>query len=149
MKKTIISLSVMLLFGSQLFAQQLLSTAGGQQNKVSWSIGDLLTGGSTVSGVTVYQGFNAFELDVKTALSDVESTGINVFPNPVIDKLNINIEAGTVFSLSLTDLVGRTLISSTNQSGPVEVNLSQFDAGQYILKVYSAQFSKSTIIIKK
>ncbi len=139
----------MLLFGSPLFAQQLLSTAGSQQNNVSWSIGDLVAGGATVSGVTVYQGFNAFEIDVNTALSAVEATGISVYPNPVVDKLILNMEANVVFSFSLTDIVGRTILNSANHLGKSEIDLSKYDAGQYILKVFSAQFSKSTIIIKK
>lgn len=149
MNKIIIALSALLFSSANIYAQQLLTTAGSQQGDVSWSIGEMITEVGVVSDMSIYQGFNGVEVNVQTGLSDAPSYGLSVFPNPVIDKLIINIDADAGFTYRLTDLVGRVLVEGKARSERAEVDMSSYASGQYILQVYTTQFSKSTIILKK
>jgi len=148
MNKTITCVTILVLSAVQGYSQQLISTAGQQQNNVSWSIGELITEGSAVSGLKVFQGFNSPDIGIPNGLSDVTFSSIVAYPNPVIDKLFLKKTEGGSFSFTLTDVLGRVLLTKTVDTDQ-EIDLSHFDAGQYILKVYTNQFSKSTILIKK
>ena len=145
----IITCGIILLFSAaQGYSQQLISTAGQQQNNVSWSIGELITEENAVSGLIVYQGFNSPDVKTPNGLSDVTMSAIVAYPNPVIDKLFIKKAESGSFTYTLTDLVGRVLLTKTVDSDQ-EIDLSHYDAGQYILQLFTNQFSKSTILIKK
>lgn len=148
MNKILISITFILLSFTNGYSQQLICTAGAQQNNVSWSIGELVTNSGTTSEFIFNQGFNSFS-DVETSLSDIDmSSTIEVYPNPVIDKLFLKFTESNNYSYILTDIVGHVLLNNTVNSNQ-EIDLSNYKAGQYILRVYSNQFSKSTIIIKK
>jgi hypothetical protein len=148
MNKIITCITILVLSAGQSYSQQLISTAGQQQNNVSWSIGEMITDGGSVSGKKIYQGFNSPDIIAYTGLADVSMSSIVAYPNPVIDKLFLKKTESGSFSFTLTDLVGRVLLTKTVDTDQ-EIDLSHFDAGQYILKVYTNQFSKSTILIKK
>lgn len=149
MNKIIILLFVFFLSCVQSYSQQLFATAGSMQGNVSWSIGEIITDGGAVADWNIYQGFNGAEVNVSTGLSDAVPFGLSIFPNPVVDKLTLHMDTDSKFSFRLIDIVGRTLIDDKNCSGQLEIDMSKYASGQYILQVYSTQFSKSTIILKK
>lgn len=131
------------------FSQQLISTAGLQQNNVSWSVGELVTTEGSVSQLLVSQGFNSMsDTILVSGLSDVTLSAILVYPNPVVDKLYIKQTERGSYSYILTDIVGRVLINKTGDTNQ-EIDLSHYAKGQYILKITTSKFSKSTILIKK
>jgi hypothetical protein len=148
MNRIITCITILLLLAGQSFSQQLISTAGQQQNNVSWSIGEMITEGAPVSGMMILQGFNSPDSLVISGLSDVKLSTIVAYPNPVVGKLFLKHTESGLYSYSLTDIIGRVLINKTVDADQ-EIDLSHYDAGQYILKVYTNQFSKSTILIKK
>ena len=148
MNKINTCITILLFLAVLCFSQQLISTAGQQQNNVSWSIGELITEGASVSGIMVYQGFNTAVKSGTSGLSDVKISTIVAYPNPVIDKLYLKQTESDLYSYTLTDILGRVLLTKTTDSDQ-EIDMSQYNTGQYILKVYTNQFSKSTILIKK
>ncbi|MDP4240014.1 MAG: T9SS type A sorting domain-containing protein [Bacteroidota bacterium] len=148
MNKIFTCLLILLLSVTQGYSQQLITTAGAQQNNVSWSIGEMVTESGSVAGLMINQGFNGFENIIRTGISAVEIFTVQTYPNPVIDKLFLKFTDGNTYSYILTDIVGRVLLNKSVHLDQ-EIDLSHYDAGQYILKVNSNRFSKSTIIIKK
>lgn len=148
MNKILTCLLILLLSVTKSYSQQLISTAGAQQNNVSWSIGEVVTESGIVAGLMINQGFNGFENIMPTGISDIETFTIQTYPNPVIDKLFLKVSDGSTYSYILTDIIGRILLKKSVNSDQ-EIDLSHYDAGQYILKVNSNHLSKSTIIIKK
>ena len=149
MNKIITYITFLLLMAGSCFSQQLISTAGLQQNNVSWSIGELVTSEGSVSQLLVGQGFNSMsDTILVSGLSNVTLSAILVYPNPVVDKLYIKQTDGEPYSFILTDIVGRVLINKTGDTNQ-EIDLSHYAIGQYILKITTSKFSKSTILIKK
>ena len=148
MNKIYSCLAILLLLAGQSFSQQLISTAGQEQNNVSWSIGELATEASTASGLMVYQGFNCLDGSVVSGLSEISLSGLTAYPNPVIDKLFLKLSQEGLYSFTLSDILGRVLLKKATDSDQ-EIDLSHYEAGQYMLKVTSNQLSKTTIIIKK
>lgn len=148
MNKIYSCLAFVLLIAGQSFSQQLISTAGQEQNSVSWSIGELATEAGTTSGLMMYQGFNSLDGSVVSGLSEISLSGLAAYPNPVIDKLFLKLSQEGLYTYTLSDILGRVLHKKTADSDQ-EIDLSHYEAGQYMLKVISNQLSKSTIIIKK
>jgi hypothetical protein len=65
-------------------------------------------------------------------------TEIRVYPNPVDNLLHIR-DAGTIHELWLTDLTGREVYRSRPDNDAVDVPVTSFHSGIYLLSVQSAQ----------
>ena len=118
MNKIFTCLSIFLFSFTHGYSQQLFTTAGTQQNNVSWSIGEIVTESGTMSGVTISQGFNSYLNLLPTGISDITSSIIKAYPNPVIDKLFLKFTDGNSYSYTITDIVGRVLLNKTVQFRP-------------------------------
>jgi hypothetical protein len=70
-----------------------------------------------------------------------------VFPNPVEDKLNVNIDSAPgAFELKLLTLDGRILLSSKNEKC---IDFTEFSKGIYLLQVFTANNNYIQKIIKE
>jgi hypothetical protein len=75
---------------------------------------------------------------VITGVDDSEQSGINysVYPNPTTDLLNIKIQPSLVGSTySLTDLMGKTIITGKVMEENSVIDISGFAGGMYFLRV--------------
>ncbi len=73
------------------------------------------------------------------ALAEGEQGAIKVYPNPVVEKLNVDIPEGTSSSsLLLYDGNGRLVLSQTNVSTHNELDLSAQNKGNYFLVFQTA-----------
>lgn len=100
---------------------------------------------------------NMVDADGSSSLSEVKTitmeavSGIRVYPNPVINKLNIVADANNSFEqVALYDLQGRVIKRAT-LSGAQQLNwdLSQLAAGTYLLQCTGVQAEKGILIIKE
>lgn len=60
---------------------------------------------------------------------------LKVFPNPARDKLTISFGDCGTYHISLTDLMGRILLSTQREEKDLTIDLSEFKRGVYILQV--------------
>lgn len=73
---------------------------------------------------------------------------LQVFPNPVIDRLYIS-TAIPVNSIAIENLLGETLLGiQHNDSGRIEVNIKEFVPGIYFLKVNAGENNLTRKILK-
>ena len=72
----------------------------------------------------------------------LEDLAIKIYPNPVADNLIIEQETGTINSLSLTDLTGRTLRNFTLSGNRTTIDLSELSSGLYFLRTKSGAIGK-------
>jgi hypothetical protein len=75
------------------------------------------------------------------------NTGIQIFPNPTSDILNINLKNTTEGDIILYDLFGRIICINKLKGGNAFLNLSFLPAGTYILKIIL--INKTNPFIKK
>ena len=101
-------------------------------------------GGNNIylDNINIYQGSSSDELVV--GLSDIDATifsGLNLFPNPADDELNIqfSVETPQDVVFNVQDLTGKValsnLIKANSGSNHVFMNTSQLAAGVYFLEV--------------
>lgn len=130
------------------YSQEQICTAGMHQNNVSWSIGELVNESGSTGSMLVYQGFNKRSEGIISAVPEVINLNFSFYPNPVVNKLKLNFTDNNSYSWTLTDIVGRVIKTRTSCIDK-EIDMSDFDAGQYILKVTADSYNRSVIIIKK
>ncbi len=75
-----------------------------------------------------------------------ENNALKVFPNPAKDVLNVSFNASSGTTLTLTDIFGRTVYTSSVSAGAnnILVNTSDFSTGMYILNLVSENGSVSS-----
>jgi|GEM_PF-1539436 hypothetical protein len=75
---------------------------------------------------------------VDTAQSISLEHGLNVFPNPTQDKVNLtlsNLKDGEITEVIVTDMSGKTLYFQKNLQSQNEINMASFNNGNYFLRV--------------
>lgn len=101
-----------------------------------------------------YTGYNKFDycLIVGLAVStgELESSDFQVYPNPVIDQLNLSgMRPGEFQQIILSDLSGRILIQEDYNAGTFSMQLDQLSPGIYILSVKALYLTYKTKQIMK
>jgi hypothetical protein len=73
---------------------------------------------------------------------------INIYPNPVVENLYIELAGENVINVSLYDILGRKLnIFPQKRFNKMVLNVSGLKEGIYLLKVESPNFNQSTKIM--
>ncbi len=65
--------------------------------------------------------------------------GVNVFPNPVTDRLYIRSEAGIIYEANIYDMQGRKTGTGTGNAKEVEINFENFPPGIYVVEVETGE----------
>ncbi len=141
-----------------LLGQQIVSSAGAQAKgttvELSWTIGEpvieTISDGSTV----LTQGFHQSNLKV-TAINEISIPGIQlvVYPNPVSEKLNIELRKGEIENLAceLCNSEGKLMSITAFNILPGQINMESYSSGSYLLKISNKEGQPIQIfkIIKK
>jgi hypothetical protein len=85
--------------------------------------------------------------------SDLAKAGVDVFPNPTTDYININftIEIADDVSITLVDVTGKTLqnLSVDNNSSSIQLDVKDLPTGLYFLTIKGTDLDQIAKIIKK
>lgn len=131
-------------------AQQLVATAGEDSSIATWAIGEVISGHYQSDDCTVSQGILSYvDLISPVGIEDDEwQDGVAVWPNPVVDNINIRVsEYSSPIQISLYSVNG-TLVKQFLLSGSEDTfNLSSLVSGTYGMRL-SGENGK-TIVIKK
>ena len=140
--KNKILIALFMLIAAGVSAQQVISSAGTHANgtnvQLSWIVGETMISTFTGSTAILTQGLHQGKLTV-TAIGPIVLSGVtlNVFPNPVNDKLNISFSdfINDKYSFSLTDVNSRLIFSNKATENPQPVDMNSVTPGVYFLKV--------------
>jgi len=126
----------------QLNPQQVVAAAGNNsengETKIEWSLGETVIATLTNGSTTLTQGFQQPGLSV-TVIKSIEGLPftIEAYPNPTEDLLLIKLdysEARDVHYL-LYDVNGKVLIQNKPESDISAIDMKNYTAGVYLLKV--------------
>ena len=70
--------------------------------------------------------------DLMTSTHEIANSMINIFPNPAIDIINIDVEGQLTYHVSLFDLQGKLITSSKNSS---QIKIESISTGTYLLQI--------------
>ena len=72
---------------------------------------------------------------IPTAVNDVKNSQFNVYPNPTNGVFNVEFDAATTYEISVNNILGQTVYSSTINSMSTTIDLTAFDKGVYTIKM--------------
>jgi hypothetical protein len=156
--KRFIYVFMAILLGGIVQAQMLtpiaISNGGGfisgNKVKVSYTIGEPVTGLITNNSSKLSQGFQQSYKSGTSSVIEAQTSNYKfmVFPNPTKDIINVTweMENQEPLTFELSDLSGRILIQQTsNEIGSMQINISLFSPGFYYLKIKSEPNNQSVI----
>jgi hypothetical protein len=85
---------------------------------------------------------------LSTAQIELDDRAFAIYPNPVIDMINIDVSGNLKYEATIYDLQGRIMISTTNQS---TIDIQTLTQGTYLIKITdldSGQNVSEKIILK-
>lgn len=89
-------------------------------------------------------------LQTLLTLEDLFEKRLSVYPNPVVDILNIDFSGSLEdISLRLYNVLGVLVLEENLDTSSRSINLSAFQSGVYILNLQSENFNQSLKIVKK
>lgn len=149
-KYTFFLFTLFFFFTLSVSAQQIISSAAGDANGISWTIGEPVTETIITGDAMLTQGFNPAAIYSPVNLEIIhQEPGLVIFPNPVIDILNIACVDSQEFTWQLVNLLGQKIITGQSGTGNATVDMTAYPVGNYLLTVTSQEKTTSTIIIKK
>ena len=85
----------------------------------------------------IWRFFNKYRLNTLTSVAEVDrqNSGINVFPNPATNELNIGFDKTVmpVVAIEITDVLGKVILQEMNTGN--QVSLGAFNPGIYFVSV--------------
>lgn len=75
-------------------------------------------------------------------------TGVSVYPNPTSGIFTVELKSGSISSVVVTDVTGRTILNTAVTGNTSEVNLDGFSSGVYYVKI-SSENSFSVVRVVK
>ena len=87
-----------------------------------------------------------FHVDSQLSIDELGNTGMNVYPNPTQD--NLNIELAGYFSFEIVTVSGEIVLSG-NANDKKIISMREFADGVYLVNVKSADASTTLKVIKK
>ncbi len=88
------------------------------------------------SDTVISDGFLVY--DITTLIEDDDSK-IFVYPNPATDQVNLVCLSGGQTDWALTDVSGKLLKTGTSVSSVINIQLSEFDSGTYLIVVFNGE----------
>ncbi len=71
-------------------------------------------------------------MDLVTSTYEIGNSSINIFPNPAIDEINIDISGDLSFKVNLYDFNGKLLLSEENTN---QIKVNEIPQGAYLLEI--------------
>ncbi len=133
-----------------------IASAGGNMSApevaIGYTIGEPIVG-LIASDSSIDQGFWAGSLTVEPISTEKELEGIQIFPNPVVDELNIFTNSNPVYAITLFAVDGRRTLKKQVDASQIEhkIDLSHLSKGMYVLRLFVEGTDEAKLfkIIKK
>lgn len=104
------------------------------------------TGDFRVADIT----YNAENTDNELGVNDlVINQGILVYPNPAEISINIDFTNKVASKIIVNDLLGREVYNSENQNPNIQINVSNWSSGLYVVRFFGDTFNISQKILVK
>lgn len=137
-----------------LNAQDLISTGGDffqmESGSISFTIGEPVIETLVTSGHSLTQGFQQSQREIITAANELDDISINIYPNPTVDNVRIELSEQRFLKYQLFDLNGLLLQQDNISHIQTTLSLANYYPSIYILKLTDSNLGSKTFqIVKK
>ena len=149
-------LSISFSFGQVALRKSSLSSGGGSASSGSlymvYAIGEIGVQENADNGVHLSEGFVGPDISALVGIEEYSQLeGVNIFPNPVKNDLNIELPDYQNYEVHIYDLTGKEIFNKNiEDDNHAKYDLSNFKTGIYILAIVDRENKKAkTIKIQK
>ena len=139
---------------AQSINPSVVSSSGGHfvnaSHQLSFTLGEPVIATYSNTSNSLTQGFHQTKLSVISIGEILMETGIKVYPNPVVEYINVettNLGNDVWLNLYATD--GKLLLHKKMLSPTEKINMESFAEGTYLLTLESANNTLQTVTIIK
>jgi len=153
----IAAFSYMVILSNNLYAQQVVSSAGGNgQNSsgtISYTLGELVITSQSDGNNSLTQGFHQTWIII-TAINDQPTPGFSLlaYPNPTYDFVTVKFNERETGDLECTlfNQLGQLLLKEKQIKNEIKISFEKYNPGIYFIKIMSEGKEIQTYkIIKK
>ncbi len=138
-RKMILLITAMALTGAIAEAQTTVTVTGGEAGTMSFTVGQPFYQTATSDAGSLAAGVQqAYAISIVDGIENSQiSLEAEVFPNPVVDRLNLRVEnaADATLRYMLTDNNGRTLASDGIADVQTAIDMTLYVQGVYFLRI--------------
>ncbi len=121
--------------------------------KSNYAVGDIIQNTAKIyfdSNPAIITNTTQTEFVATLSAEEFENNNLSFYPNPVKDKLNLNLnDSGSIKSFTVSDITGKQILTKNTSSANIEIDFSRFSKGIYFVKVTSVKSQKTIKIIKE
>ena len=88
-------------------------------------------------------------MSIQTGVNNIENSGVNVYPNPIRNDLNIEFTDKSSRTIKVYDLLGNVLIEKILNSKNEIIDMSMLEDGIYIINIKTGESIVSYKMIKE
>ncbi len=139
-------LTIGTIVNAQTADQNVIGSAGGYDTtnniKVSWTVGEVVTETATNDNNTLTQGFQQTNLtitQIKENLINTENFSINIYPNPAVHSVSMEVTAESVKGLKyeLNDNKGKLLLKGKFSDKLEKIDFTNYQPSIYYIRIYN------------
>lgn len=128
--KTIIFIFIMTLsslVNSQTIQRQVISTSGSNE----WTLGECVINSSKLNSA----GFQQGDLEIKQVVVNLsKKVEFSVYPNPVINFLNVKVNSEQTWQINVIDLIGKNVLTKSFKNN-IQLDFTSLKSSAYILTI--------------
>ena len=141
-------------YGQTQIKKSSISTGGGSSTvgntTVIYAIGEVAVQENTQGAIHISEGFIGPDLQQTSDIKqNPELVGLNIFPNPTANILNVKYNDNSPLKVSIYDLSGKEIIKSVTGKSNLQINVDKLPTGSYLVKVNVKNHSVYYKIIKE
>jgi hypothetical protein len=89
-----------------------------------------------------------FDPTTVSSVADVKQTVFNTFPNPTNGIFTIELESNAKYDITVNNVLGQTVVSTTTNGMNTSIDLSSFDKGVYTVELRNndATYTEKVIV---
>lgn len=93
----------------------------------------------------------AIETSITHSINDQNKQDLSIYPNPTLGSIQVDLSSfqSNEIELSIIDMGGRTLSTSTYRNKIIHLDISALERGAYLLYIKAEKSIKSQMIIKE
>ncbi|MFT4645161.1 MAG: hypothetical protein ACI8ZX_001573 [Planctomycetota bacterium] len=78
------------------------------------------------------------EVDIESGISTIDASSLSIFPNPVIDQVNVNFDSNLEVNLAtIYNVIGKKVKTVALADTQNSINTSDLEKGIYIIKIHA------------
>lgn len=121
--------------------------------KPNYAVGDIIQNTAKIyfdTNPAIITNTTQTEFVATLSSEEFENNSLSFYPNPVKDKLNLNLkDSSGIKSFTVSDITGKQILTQNTSSANIEIDFSRFSKGIYFVKVSSEKSQKTIKIIKE